>query len=366
MSDQLPTLRRSDWSLTDVQEDLRATVRQFFERECPIERVRADEPVAFDAPLWQQVRDLDLFGIGLPQDRGGAGGDLVDLVLVAEERGRALAPVPLVEHAVALRVLAALDVVPPGLFGGVRDGSMIATFAPLRQRGALPVLVPYASEADIVLGSWRDDVVLLRPGNAEAITSLGGTPLARCVLSDPGVEMLLAGSEAVRTFDRALAEWKVLTAASLIGLACGALDLAVAYANERVAFGVQIGTFQALSHPLADVLTAIEGARRLVMRAAWYLEYEPDEAGLHVAVAWLHATETANRAASVGIHTQGGFGFTLESDLHLFFRRAKTWACVAGDPREDLTALADLSFGPAGTVSSGPLGTVSSGPLGTV
>lgn len=357
----LPTLRRRDWSLTDVQEELQATIRQFFERECPIDRVRASESSAFDLALWQRVRDLDLFGIGLPEDRGGGGGDLVDLVLVAEERGRVLAPVPLVEHAVALRLLSALDQTPHDVLAAVRDGSTVATFAPLPQRGVAPVLVAYAPDADVVLGSGGDRLVMLRPGGARAVPSLGGVPLASCDFGDPAAEVLLTGAAATRAFRRAVAEWKVLTAAALVGLARGALDLTVAYANERVAFGVPIGTFQALSHPLADVLTAIEGARRLVRRAAWYLEHEPDAAEVHVTFAWLHTTETANRAASVGIHTQGGFGFTLESDLHLFFRRAKTWALVAGDPRDDLAVLADLAFGPIGTASSGPLGTASSG-----
>ncbi len=342
---RLPTLRRRDWSLTDVQEDLRGTVRQFFERECPIEQVRDCEPDGFDEHLWRQVRDLDLFGIGLPEDRGGAGGDLVDLALVAEERGRQLAPVPLIEHAVVLRALDALDR-GGSIDGDLREGATIATFAPLCQGNLESVLVAYAPVADVVLGARRGALVLVRPDHPTAVPSLGGAPLAHCDLADGNAEVLAAGADADVAFARALAEWKVLTAASLVGLARGALDLAVTYANERVAFGVPIGTFQALSHPMADVLIALEGARRLVWEAAWYLEHEPDGAGVHVATAWLHATATANRAASIGIHTQGGFGFTLESDLHLYFRRAKTWALVAGDPSADLAVLADLAFGP--------------------
>ena len=122
--------------------------------------------------------------------------------------------------------------------------------------------------------------------------------------------------------------------------------MTVVYANERVAFGVPIGTFQALSHPLADVRIAIEGTRHLVWRAAWYLDNEPGAADLHVAVAYLRACQTAELATARGIHTQGGFGFTLESDLHLYFRRAKTWPLVAGDPRRELVEIADIAFGP--------------------
>jgi alkylation response protein AidB-like acyl-CoA dehydrogenase len=341
----LPPLRRSDWSLSDEQQELRDTARQFFDRESPLDRVRAAAVDGFDADLWQHVCAVDYQGIGVPEAHGGAGGDLVDLAVVVEERGRAIAPVPLVEQVVVLRALdnlGVLDRVP-----GARDGTSLATFAPFRQRDTNAVLVGYAPVAQCVLGACDDTVVLVQPDAVSTVPSLGGMPVGWVDLAGTGSEVLASGPTASEAFGRALAEWKVLTAASLVGLATGALDLTVAYANERVAFGVPIGTFQALSHPLADVLTAIEGARRLVWRAAWYLEHEPDGAALHVATAWLHAVETANRAPSTGIHTQGGFGFTLESDLHLYFRRAKTWALLAGDPQAELAAIADLAFGPA-------------------
>lgn len=345
---KLPPLRRSDWSLTEEQQELRDAARQFFDRECPLDRVRAADVDGFDANLWGQVCGLDLQAIGLPEAHGGVGGDLVDLALVVEERGRTIAPVPLVEQVVVLRALANIGA--PDRVPGARDGSSIVTFAPLGQRGSAAVLVGYAPVATAVLGVRDDTVVLARPDARSSVQSLGGLPLGWVDLADAGSEVLASGAVAKGCFSHALAEWKVLTAASLVGLARGALDLAVAYANERVAFGVPIGTFQALSHPLADVLTAIEGARRLVWRAAWYLDHDPDAAGLQLATAWLHAVETANRASSIGIHTQGGFGFTLESDLHLYFRRAKTWALVAGDPQAELVTIADLAFGPVGSI----------------
>jgi alkylation response protein AidB-like acyl-CoA dehydrogenase len=126
------------------------------------------------------------------------------------------------------------------------------------------------------------------------------------------------------------------------------LDLAVQYAKDRMAFGVPIGTFQAIAHPLADVASAVEGARHLVWKAAWLADHEPERAPVEMEMAYLHACRTADRATKVGIHTQGGFGFTLESDMQLYFRRAKSAALLAGDPRARLAAIADLLYGPAG------------------
>ncbi len=140
----------------------------------------------------------------------------------------------------------------------------------------------------------------------------------------------------------------MLISAALIGLAKGALDISVQYANDRIAFGVPIGTFQALSHPLADVAGSVATGRRLVWKAAWYLDHEPDRAAANVSIAYLYACESANKSPSVGIHTQGGFGFTLESDMQLYFRRAKGWVLVAGDPDAELLAIADAMYGPAG------------------
>jgi alkylation response protein AidB-like acyl-CoA dehydrogenase len=160
---------------------------------------------------------------------------------------------------------------------------------------------------------------------------------------------LATDANARRLFDEARREWRTLTAAALVGVAQGALDLAVQYAKDREAFNVPIGAFQAVAHPLADVAVAIQGARHLVWKAAWLTDHEPAAAAVAVEMAWLHACRTAELATRTGIHTQGGFGFTLESDLQLYFRRAKSWALVAGDPSAALGSIADLLYRSPGT-----------------
>jgi alkylation response protein AidB-like acyl-CoA dehydrogenase len=341
----LPVLRHRDYSLDDVQADLRDTMAQFFERECPSTVVRDVDPLGFDPKLWAKVRDVGLLTMSLPESAGGDGAGLVELVLALEESGRRIAPIPLVEQVVALRALVAGNRT-AGLGAYLRD--RILTFSPRPQFGAEARLVPNAAIADAVVGLVDGDLVLVElDALAPLADTIGGAPLGWCDLGAPTTRTVIAqGEEAQAQFERALLEWKLAMAAVLVGLARGALDITVQYANERFAFGVPIGTFQALSHPLADVRIAVEGTRRLVWRAAWYLDHEPDLAPMHVAIAYLRACETANFAPSQGIHTQGGFGFTLESDLHLYFRRAKAWPLVAGDPNAELTTIADLAFGP--------------------
>jgi alkylation response protein AidB-like acyl-CoA dehydrogenase len=352
MSDALatfPVLRRSDYSLSEVQQSVRDTFAQFFERECPISVVRDAEPLAFDQALWRKLSDLGAATMTLPAASGGDGAGLVDACLALEARGRRIAPVPLLEQTVALRTLASLKA--ETALAQFRTGVPVLTFAPQPQR-ANPQIVPYAPVAHAVLGLIDDELVLVEPeAPSRLVDSIGGSPLGWLDLGASRRRSVVAtGVPARLAYATALLEWKLLTAASLVGLAHGALDLAVQYANERIAFGVPIGTFQALSHPLADVRIAVEGARRLVWRAAWYLDHEPDLAAFPVLAAYVHACETAAFAAAQGIHTQGGFGFTLESDMHLYFRRAKSWSLVAGDPRSELAAIADISFGrPSGS-----------------
>ena len=113
------------------------------------------------------------------------------------------------------------------------------------------------------------------------------------------------------------------------------------YAKDRHAFGASIGSFQAIAHPLVDAAIGIEGARRLVHKAAWFADHEPESLGAQASIAFVYAAEVAEQAGRVAIHTQGGFGFTLESDVQLFYRRAKGWALVMGDRRSELRRVAE-------------------------
>jgi len=330
-------LRRHDTSLSSDQVELRAVFAALFAKESPSARVRASEPFGFDPELWRTLVDTGVLTMALPESAGGDGGGLVEASLVAEELGRRIAPAPLVEGVVAARVL------------GEADPSRVATVALHPVGPGDRQLVPAGAVAEVVVGLEHDELVAFASDDAPVpVDNLASAPVAWRTLSGPGTRTVLAtGDDARARFATAVREWKVLMAAVQTGVAQGALDLAVEYAKEREAFGVPIGAFQAIAHALADVAIGVEGSRHLAWRAAWFGDHEPDAATEPALVAYLHARDVANRAASIGIHAQGGFGFTLESDLQLYFRRAKGWTVLSGDAHDDLRALGDLRYGTA-------------------
>ena len=331
-------LRRQDFSLSEEHEALVSAFAAFFEKECPSSRVRDAEPGGFDRALWEQLVGLGVLTMGLPEPEGGDGASLVDLAVVVEQFGACVAPVPLVEAIVARRVLG-----PRGV-----DGDPLATVALHPMVPGRRQLVPSGAIAGALVGLESGRLVrydLDEPLVAAA--NLACSPLAWFdpATSGASATVLAEGDEAVARHARAGLEWKVLMAAAQTGVAQRALDLSVAYAKERQAFGVPIGTFQAISHPIADIAIGVEGSRRLTYRAAWYLDHEPAAAPRHVLMASLYASEVANLAASRGVHVLGGVGFTLESDMQLLFRRAKGWSLVAGDPHAELQRLGDELYG---------------------
>jgi alkylation response protein AidB-like acyl-CoA dehydrogenase len=347
--------RNEDFSLSEEQAALRSTLAAFFAKECPTTVVRKAEPLGFDADLWGRLVELGVVTMGVPEPLGGDGAGLVELVLAAEEYGRALAPVPFIETAVAGRVLAAAGGAEarPWL-EGMAAGRSIVTVALHSMPAGERQLVPAGAVCDALVALDGQALALVGEAHApRAVANQACSPLAWwTVAGDHAVRQVLAeGGQARRHFRRALLEWQLLTAAALVGLADAVLGRTVEYARARHAFGVPIGAFQAVSHPLVDVLIGVEAARRLVWKAAWFAEHEPREASRLAAMAWVHACGVASRAVTVCLHAHGGIGFTMESDIQLFFRRAKGWATIAGDPRRELQTLAALLVGDDAAVS---------------
>jgi len=328
--------------LTDEQEALRATLRELFEKEAPPHVVRAAEPLGFDAALWTKVAGLGLTTIAVPEARGGGGAGFVELALAAELLGRSLAPVPLVEAAVASALLASVPA--PASLAPVVDavvaGELLPTLA-LHAAGESARLVPAGAVADVVVVLRGDELVVVRQQEKPepAVPNLGAVPIAT-VQVPADAPVLVAGPEAVAAHRRAVAQWRGLTAVALVGLGRRALEIGVAYVQEREAFGVLVGSFQSIQHELADDATALEGAGLLASKAAWAQDVDHPQAAELATMAFLFAAETAFRTASASLHFHGGYGYALEYDIQLYFRRAKAWALAAGDPRR---ACADLA-----------------------
>ena len=158
--------------------------------------------------------------------------------------------------------------------------------------------------------------------------------------------VLARGAQAAELMAAAWADWQVVMASAMVGIASAALTIAVAYVKDRRQFGVPIGSFQSVQHKLADVATLVDGGRLLVSEAAWAGDDGAANAAALASMAFLFSSRTAQEAAGAALHFHGGYGFMLEYDIQLYYRRAKAWALVAGDPRREQRRLADLLFPP--------------------
>lgn len=343
-----------DLTLTPDQQALRQTLDDFLGKECPPERVRASEPLGFDADLWRQVVELGLPTIAVPEEQGGGGGGLADLAVAAEELGRFMAPVPLVEAAVANDLLGALarEGSEPAarLLDEAVGGNRLATVAVRPTRDGIARLVPAGAVADLLLALDGDRLVAVEGGaspgeTAGALPNLGCSPLADRRVDGGDVTVLARGEAAAAAHRAAVRRAWALTAAALVGLGGRALDIGVEYVEQRRAFGVVIGTFQTIQHRLADTATLLDGAGLLAHEAAWATDRGLESAPELSTMALLFAAETAFKATSDSLHFHGGYGYTLEYDIQLYFRRAKAWPLVFGDPRPLYREVAELVAG---------------------
>ncbi|MGY1770798.1 acyl-CoA dehydrogenase family protein [Blastococcus sp. SYSU D00813] len=333
-------LRRQDFRLDDDQQAVHEGFGEFFREQVPSSRVRSAEPLGFDPDLWQRVVAMGATSMALPEAAGGDDATLVDLVLVAEELGRVVAPVPLVSHVVASRLLARTGRADE-LLAAAAEGERVVTVAFQPVVGTNRQLVPDAAVArDVVAWSAEGLTLHTLAEPAAHVPNQGSTPLA---WFDPAAgerTVLATGAEAEALFRTAVAEWKLLTGAALVGIAQSALDLGVEFAKTRRTLGVAIGSLQGVAFPLADVVTEISGARNLVRKAAWYATHEPQTRPDLPLAAFVQAAHAATEATWVSAHTQGGLGFTVEADISLFFLRAKGWSVLGGDPGADRRAVA--------------------------
>jgi alkylation response protein AidB-like acyl-CoA dehydrogenase len=325
-------LRREDYSLSEDQTDLQAAYQKFFKANCSIEVVRAAEAAGFDKSLWERLCATGATTMALPEAVGGDGATMVDLTLVAEEVGRALAPVPWIDHVCAARLLARL--------GALEDGSPIVTGEQIAGLDAQvdgttgSRLIPIGSIADHIVLRDGDEVVLLTFGTRPArVDNIGKLPMAWV---DPAAAdnrtVLASGSDAMASYRLALDEWRLLTAAALTGLVEETLTIAAEFAKSRYTLGVPIGTLQGISHPLANIAIAVQGGRGLARRAAWYLDNEPGERPELAPSAFVFMAEEAAKAATMAVHVQGGLGVSAEAAASAYLVRARGWALAGGDP----------------------------------
>jgi alkylation response protein AidB-like acyl-CoA dehydrogenase len=324
-----------DLALTAEQSALVASVAELLGAHSSLDVVREAEDSGFDPALWSLLQEFGVVAMAVPEANDGWGADLLDLCLVAEQVGAALSPAPVVETQVATRLLAGIehDLAAAHLARAVA-GEEIVTLAVRPARSGVATLVPAAAVADCAIVLDRDRLVLvpLSDSNRRPVANLAAAPLADIDLVN--ATEIAAGAGALAGYERAIDEWLVLTAAQLIGSATVAHRMTCEYAVDRHTWGSPIGTYQAVSHPLADSATALDGGRLLVRKAAWALDAGNSRGRELAAMAFAFASETARDATYLAVHLHGGVGFTLEHAAQFHYRRVRGWARVWGEPRQ--------------------------------
>jgi alkylation response protein AidB-like acyl-CoA dehydrogenase len=372
-----------DLDFTEEQDMLRQTVRGVCERHAPISSVRAleDDPVGFSTDLWRQLADLGILGLTLPEAYGGSALGALEGAIVYEEFGRSLAPSPhFVSSVLSAGVLAKAgsDEQKNEWLPKVASGAAILTPAWLEpDHGFGPVGVQLRAEQDkdgIRLSGVKRHVhfassaerllVLARTGKRDTDVDvflvdpgLPGIELTQqmSLASDtqykvtfdsvhvPGSARIGAASSGWSTWHHVMHDGIIMTAAQAIGGAERALEITVQYAKEREQFDKPIGSFQAISHYLADGATRVGGGQTLVYEAAWARASGRSVAKL-APMAKLFACQTYRDVTAMCEQVYGGYGFTVDFDIQLYFRRAKQLQLSWWDTRylEELVAAATL------------------------
>ncbi len=350
---------------TEVEADLRATVRGLLDARCDASAVTAvyDGDRAVVAPLWQALtRELGLAGLLVPEDRGGAGASAREAAVVLEELGRAAAPVPFLTSAV-IATTALLDAdgdLLTGLAAGERTATLLVPLSAGPQ-DPLPVLgtdgagrvsgsvtsVAGALEADTLLVLVATDagpalgVVAASAASVVPVVSLDmSRQLADVTLESAEVALVLdEGEPAVR---RALQAGAALLASEQAGLARWCLEETVAYLKVRTQFGRVVGGFQALKHRLADLFTEVESASAAAANAAAALAADDPDLLVATCVAQSYCSDVAVHAAEEAVQLHGGIGMTWEHPAHLYLKRAKADQVALGTPGAHRARLAEL------------------------
>ncbi|MGV0741872.1 acyl-CoA dehydrogenase family protein [Mycolicibacterium sp. XJ870] len=334
-------LRRLDYSLTEDHVDLQTAYKQFFKSHCSIEVVRAAEPTGFDKSLWERLCAMGATTMALPESVGGDGATLVDLTLVAEEIGRSLAPVPWIDHVVAARLLATLGTLDSE---DVLNGTQLLAIDPQQVASTGTRLIPAASIADHIIVRDGADVVKLSFSTRPAkVDNIGKLPMAWVDPATADSRVVLgSGPDALAAYQRALDEWRLLTASALVGLVEETMMIAAEFAKSRYTLGVPISTLQAISHPLANMAITVQGGRGLSRRAAWFLDNEPDARPELAPSAFVFMADEAAKTATMAVHIQGGLGVSAEAAATAYLVRARGWPLAGGDPGATAIHIAEI------------------------
>jgi alkylation response protein AidB-like acyl-CoA dehydrogenase len=355
-----------NFDFSDEQKQLRDEARKYLAERCPPKAVRAvlDGKQPYDRELWQGLADMGFLGVAIPEAFGGAGAGHLELCVIAEEMGRALAPVPFsstVYLAAEAILLAGSEAQKQKWLPAIALGKAIGTLALFEGKGnPSPAAIKLTASGGnlngikkpVADGAIADfAIVAARTGSSGRETDISlflvdmkaeGVEARELTNLDPSrgqaeltfrnckAEPLGAANEGWSILSDVLDRAAVLMAFEQVGGADRALEMGRDYALDRIAFGRPIGSFQAVKHMLADMYVSATLARSNCYYGAWALSTNASELPEAAAAARISATQAFQHCAKNNIQVHGGMGFTWEFDCHLYYRRANATALGLG------------------------------------
>jgi alkylation response protein AidB-like acyl-CoA dehydrogenase len=362
-----------DFGFSEEQEMLRQSVREFLASECEMTYVRKmmDDDRGYSDEQWKKMAELGWTGLIFPEPYGGAGLNMVDMIVVLEEMGRVVMPGPFFASVIlgGLAIdLAGSEEQKQRYLPGVAAGTTRATLAQVEESGrwdAEGIAMPAKADGDglrlsgvklFVHDAHNADILIVpvRTGGAgsEGITLAIVDARAKGVsirllktmdqtrkLCEVRFDGVSVGKDAVLgkpgegwpLLDRLIDRAKVALCAEMCGGAQRVLDMSVEYAKVREQFGKPIGSFQAIQHKCANMMVQVESAKSATYYAAWAVANDVPEAHLASCMAKAYCSDAYRYVAAEGIQIHGGIGFTWEHDMHLYFKRAKGSEVTFGD-----------------------------------
>jgi alkylation response protein AidB-like acyl-CoA dehydrogenase len=358
------------FDLTDEQQAIKSTAHDFLASRFKSERLReiAASDSGFDESGWKEMAELGWAGLALPEEWGGQGLGTVDLAVLFEEMGYALAPSPLLSNTIAGLALSvgASDEQKERWLRPLAEGELRGTPTLIDADGSpepmkfsmaagsagdgvvldgVKTLVMDAASADFFLVATADGGrhIVEKGASGVTVTPEESIDLTRRLSSvrfegvRPEATLPGSGEDYLPVFLRAC----VALAAESTGLAQRALEMSVAYAKDRQQFGRPIGAYQAVSHRCAQMLLETENSRSAVYGAAWAADAEPESLPLAASTAKAYASDAGWRVPDAAIQVHGGIGFTWEHDLHFFLKRGRANAAMLGDAKWHRERVAD-------------------------
>jgi alkylation response protein AidB-like acyl-CoA dehydrogenase len=361
-----------DLGLDEQQELLKNFARDFLEKECPESLVRAmeEDEKGYSPELWQKMAQQGWMGLIIPEQYGGTGMNVCELVVLLEEFGRALVPGPFMPTV----VLGGLPIMEAGTeeqkqqyLPKIASGELIMTMAltepsakwtadgvtlEAKKSGGDYVLngtklfVQDAHVTDMMVvvartgGSGEDGITLFlvdskSPGiKFEVLKTIAADKQAEVVFENvkvPAANMLGSEGKGWPIVEKTKRVATVAACAYLVGLSQMDFDVTLNYAKERVQFGRPIGSFQAIQHKLADAVIDVDGSRFITYKAAWSLQEGEPDADMMISMAKAWTSDASRRVVAHGQQIHGGIGFTKEYKIQLYFRRQKWMELMWGD-----------------------------------